>query len=384
MGQIRVNGKQRQKMLGRVRSKGGSDGLTRAMAERALRDFRASEEDAAEREEAMPTKAKTTLADVAEVHFHYLATVMGRKQRTVDDYRSMLRVHLVPFFGDVGVKDISKTDVERFMEHVITSGRSRGTMLNLVNLLHAILKEALLADLVDFNAVEKTRRPKAPGVNKKIRWLTPEDVQALIRAAPHDDFGRIEAPLYLVAAWTGLREGELFALRWQNVDFGAGLIRVRESWSGGLLSDPKSYGSVRSVPMIPTVAQTLAQLASRDLRVGDDDLVFAHPHKGTFLSPYTIVPRFKKALVRAGVREVRFHDLRHTFGTQMAAGGVPMRTLQAWMGHASVQTTEVYAQYASDPSGGRDLAQRAFEVVNSRNNCSITAAPSGAVDDVAA
>lgn len=128
--------------------------------------------------------------------------------------------------------------------------------------------------------------------------------------------------------------------------------------------------------MIRQVAQPLAQLASRAQSAGDDDLVFAHPHLGTYLSPYTIIPRFKKALERAGVRDVRFHDLRHTFGTQMASSGVPMRTLQAWIGHASVTTTEVYAKYAADPSGGRDLAQRAFDTLSARNDCQVTAVPS--------
>jgi integrase len=71
----------------------------------------------------------------------------------------------------------------------------------------------------------------------------------------------------------------------------------------------------------------------------DDDLVFCHPQRGTVLDHSDLVRRFKRALRAGGVREVRFHDLRHTFGTRMAAAGVPMRTLQGWMGHRDFKTT---------------------------------------------
>src|SRR6202011_5885119 len=78
----------------------------------------------------------------------------------------------------------------------------------------------------------------------------------------------------------------------------------------------------------------------------DSDLVFCHPHTGRPMERSRLLKRYKAALVRAGVRDVRFHDLRHTFGIRMAAAGVPMRTLQEWMGHRDFATTLVYADYA--------------------------------------
>ena len=78
----------------------------------------------------------------------------------------------------------------------------------------------------------------------------------------------------------------------------------------------------------------------------DEDLVFGHPHSGRPLDRSLLLKRFKAALARASVREIRFHDLRHTFGTRMAAAGVPMRTLQEWMGHRDFKTTLIYADYA--------------------------------------
>jgi integrase len=92
----------------------------------------------------------------------------------------------------------------------------------------------------------------------------------------------------------------------------------------------------------------------------DDDLVFCHPALGTVYDPSKLRSRFAAAARRAGTRPVRFHDLRHTFGTQMAAAGAPLRAIQEWMGHADYRTTSIYADYAPDPTGGARYAAAAF------------------------
>ena len=91
----------------------------------------------------------------------------------------------------------------------------------------------------------------------------------------------------------------------------------------------------------------------------DDDLVFGHPLTGNPLDGSKITKQFQKALLAAGVRRVRFHDLRHTFGTRMAAAGVPMRTLQEWLGHRNIATTMIYADY-SPSEYEADLVAAAF------------------------
>ncbi len=87
--------------------------------------------------------------------------------------------------------------------------------------------------------------------------------------------------------------------------------------------------------------------------------MFCHPATGRPYDRSKLLKRFKAALRRAGVREVRFHDLRHTFGTRMAATGVSMRTLQEWMGHRDFKTTLIYADYMPD-AGEKNLVERAF------------------------
>jgi integrase len=159
----------------------------------------------------------------------------------------------------------------------------------------------------------------------------------------------MEAVLYRMAAMTGLRQGELIALRWQDVDWVSGVVRVRRSYTRGEFTAPKSKRSSRSVPMAEALARELERLFQRSGYQGDGDLVFAHPQTGGPYDASKLRKRFKEALSREGLRPLRFHDLRHTFGTRMAGAGVPMRVLQEWMGHRDYKTTSIYADYEPRP-----------------------------------
>lgn len=178
----------------------------------------------------------------------------------------------------------------------------------------------------------------------------------------------MERALYLTAAMTGLRQGELVALRWQDVDWSAGVVRVRRSFSRGQLGTPKSRRSSRSVPLADRVAAELERLFQRSVFQGDADLVFGHPRTGSPYDASRLRKRFKRAIVIAGIRDVRFHDLRHTFGTRMAASGAPLRALMEWMGHRDLATTLVYADYAPDPAHGAAFARLAFSLQGPRSS----------------
>jgi integrase len=152
-----------------------------------------------------------------------------------------------------------------------------------------------------------------------------EDVLALVRAAASAQ----DAALFVTAAFTRLRRGELLALRWLDVDVSMSAIRVRASYAGGALTMPKS-GRVRSVPMAPDVGRVLATLGERGRFTSDDDLVFAS-EVGGYLDGSALRRRYGQALKRAGLRPLRFHDLRHAFGTRMI-GRAHIRRVQEWMG----------------------------------------------------
>jgi len=113
------------------------------------------------------------------------------------------------------------------------------------------------------------------------------------------------------------------------------------------------------VPLADRLAGELERHFQRSVFQADDDLVFPHPHTGKVLDHSALSRRFKKALRKAKVREVRFNDMRHSFATRVAASGVPLRTLQEWMGHRDSKTTLIYADYAPSAHEG-EMVEAAF------------------------
>jgi integrase len=292
-----------------------------------------------------------TFADACAEYLRYIEHDRGRKPSTVRGYRSTIGAHLLPAFGAMPIEDVTSEAIEGWIAGFEGSARSRN---KLVIQLHGILERARRVYRLPGNAardVEKFQL-RASG---DIQVFSPEEVGALVRAAASEQDGAI----YLTAAFTGLRMGELLALRWRDVDFTGQTIRVRASYYAGQLTTPKS-GKVRAVPLAPDVARALAQLGSREYWVGDDDLVFAG-EAGGYVDGSALRRRYKVALQAAGLRPLRFHDLRHTFGTRMIAKA-DIRRVQEWMGHADIQTTMRYLHYAPREEDA-ELVAEAFRVV---------------------
>jgi integrase len=349
---IEVNGRSIKRKLGRRREAGSKIGLNRQQAERALRQL------IKEMEAAPPAQERVTLAEAGERHFLHLEA-LGRKRSTLSDYESMLRVHLVPFFNPRSIERITALDVESYINTKTRSGVSGKSIRNQLALLNAILVYSQRHGWATTNPVRLVEKPTTSS-QRDIRYLDEGELKALLGAVPDDDLGHTESVLYLTAAMTGLRRGELLALRWQDIDWPARLIRVRRSFTRGEFGTPKSRRSSRAVPMADRLAEELERHCRRSRFQESADLVFPHPTLGTVLDPSKLRYRFTLAVQRAALRPVRFHDLRHTFGTRMAAAGAPLRAIQEWMGHRSYQTTEIYADYAPDNSHGALWAQNAF------------------------
>lgn len=351
----RAGGARVHRKIGLKRGPGEREGLTKIQAERELR--RRIEADVI----VARTAERWTVGTAGERYVDHLEHVMERKRTTLQDYRGYLRRHLEPFFGDRPLDKIDAARVAIYLKRKREAGLSSKTVQNHLNFLHGVFAFAVKRGWAHENPVAVVDRPKkSRSPHRRIRFLRPDEVNALIRAVPDDALGVVEASLYLTAAMTGLRQGELLAVRWSDIDWVAGRVRVADSYTRGEFDSPKSDEGHRSVPMADRLARELERHFQRSAYRADDDLVFCHPETGHVLDPSKLRKRFGEALTRARVRQITFHELRHTFGTQMAAAGAPLRAIQEWMGHADAKTTEIYRHYAPDPTHGAVFAERAF------------------------
>ena len=351
-GRWHADGRRLQRKLGPVRPPGSRDGLTKRQAEARLR--RIIEDTAA----APVVHERVTIEQAGQRLLVTLET-LGRKRSTMHGYESYLRVHLAPYFGERPLAQITRQDVEAFIAHCREDGQSVKSTLNYVGLLHGIFELAHREGWVAGNPCKLAAKPRVQNAEVEIRFLDQGELDALITAVPDDALGRVERVMYLAAAMTGARQGELLALRWMDIDWAARRIRIRRNYVRGEYGTPKSKRSTRSVPLAEVLAGELARLQQATHYAADGDLVFGHPHTGRPMDRSRLLKRYKAALRRGAVRELRFHDLRHTFGTRMAAAGIPMRTLQEWMGHRDFKTTLIYADYMPGEREA-DLVDAAF------------------------
>jgi integrase len=240
--------------------------------------------------------------------------------------------------------------------------------------LHSIFEHAIHKKWATENPVRHATRPKRRRRNDAdpdLKYLTLDELDRVLEAIPNevvyhepaptrrgrrgpappvapDVWGPVVRVIVLIAAITGLRQSELLGLRWRHVDWVAQRIRVRNAYVRGEHSgEGKSDESTRrSVPIADEAVDALKVWKERTAYSAPDDLVFCHPELGKELDRSKVTRKFKQGCRDAKVRVIRFHDLRHTFGTRLAAQGVPMRALQEMMGHRDFKTTLIYADYA--------------------------------------
>jgi integrase len=361
------DGRQVQRTIGAVWTERGRppEGyFTKRTAEAWLRDVLHQAERG-----VLPGMVRTgrTFADAADEYLRYLTDDRQRKPSTIRDAASVIRNHLLPPFGARRLEDISEQEVDRWSRRLgADRPLSNATKRKIIVIFHGVMARACRVYGLPVNPVAKVEKPRL-GVPGAIDVFSPEEVHALVRAAASEQ----DAAIFLTAAFTGLRQGELVALRWRDVDFAGSCIRVTASYTNGELSTPKS-GKVRSVPMAPAVGAALARLGQREGFTGEDNVVFVGL-VGGHLDASALLRRYRAALCAAGLRPLRFHDLRHTFGTRVIAEA-DIRRVQEWMGHADVQTTMRYLHYAPRHDDSV-IVGRAFAMGSRPNNAAARPRP---------
>jgi len=252
------------------------------------------------------TNLNAKFADASAEWLRYVEHDRDVKPSTLSDYRHMVK-RLDLTFGETPIERIAAEDIEHWRAGLTCSNRTSQKYLIVLN---GIFKRAMKVYRLPSNPMALVERPRVRH-SSEIDVLSASEVRTIVREASTEQ----HKALILTAAFTGLRMGELLALRWGEVDFAAETIRVVRSFTIGGESSPKS-GKPRSVPMVREVATALARLGQREHFTGDNDLVFAGA-AGGHVDSKDVRAEYKAALGRAGLRNLRFHDLRH-----YADGGV--------------------------------------------------------------
>ena len=292
------------------------------------------------------------------------------RQSTYDRDASIVANHLRPALGAIKLKKLSAAHVQSFYRDRLDAGLSPSTVHKMHAILHKALSQALKWNMVPRNVTEAVRPPRS--APKEMRPLSPEEARRLLRATRGD---RLEA-LYVLAVTTGMRQGELLALRWQDVDVKNGTISVRRTLtrSGGrvLIGEPKTKKSRRSIRLTPRAVEALEEHLERQLReidilgdrYEDQGLLFTTDTGGPINPSNLRQRRFAPLLKKARLPHIRFHDLRHTCATLLLSQGTHPKYVQELLGHATVaMTLDTYSHAL--PGMGNQTARAMQEVLSS-------------------
>ena len=348
-----VDGVQHQRRLGPgwTERRPPPDGhLTRRMAQAELEAILT---DARRAEPARPGAVGATFADAAAEFLRYVERVDKRDPTTIKDYRSVIDGYLLEAFAGP-LAAVTPDTVDEYKERLIAEGRlSNRTIVRHLVVLYGIFKRAKRVWGLRDNpaSADLVKRPEVVYTGE-FDTYNRDEVLALVAAADDPQ----DAAVYLTAAYTGLRQGELLALRWRDVDLVDNLLHVRANYTDRTEKVPKGK-RVRSVPMMGEVVDALARLKDREHFADDDDLVFCSL-VGGFLDSFALRRRFYAAIKRAGLRRIRFHDLRHHFGS-LAITVLDPNAVQSYMGHQHYSTTQRYLHHKPRPEHARLLDQAA-------------------------
>jgi integrase len=277
------------------------------------------------------------------------------KHSTKKHYQYILRVHVYPALGDMQLRLINRDVVQAFISAKLRSGLSWRTVKSIRTALGTVMGAAEMAELIPSNPVRKTRFPRR-GPVKQRAVIAPEKIRELLDALPEPS-----RSLAWLLVLTGLRIGELLALRWQNVDLEKGELRVTHTVYDGHFDIPKTQRSQRSVPLGPKAIQILA--ARKPAVVNPEALVFG-TREGSPFDRHNLSNRQLRSTCRKlNLVGVSWHWLRHANATLLDAVGTPLGTVQALLGHSSPEITrEVYLH--SIPADARAAVEKVEDLLN--------------------
>jgi integrase len=357
--------------------------------------------EAAEREKVERERLVhgVTFREVAQDYMRWLRNVKRAKPSSLRDRESVLAEpgtpyrrgdgtlngHVMAALGDRPASKVTTREIDKLLEKVAAGSASASTVNKYRAVIVSIFNHGMRESTFGLprNPALTTDRRREPD-RPPLLFYSPEEIESLALSLAEGKHRSLaeekhqenperspaelaedaqDAELVRLAAYAGLRLGELLALRWRDIDFAGHALTISRAMSGGSESSTKS-GRVRRVPLPDQAAAALERLRKRADYTAPGERVFCSVF-GRTLDGSALRRRFKRARDAAGLRPLRFHDLRHTYGSLLAAGGVDLVTIQAAMGHNALSTTSRYL-HARPASEQAAIFTRVFE--NSSNN----------------
>lgn len=269
-----------------------------------------------------------------------------------------IRLQLTPRLGPVSLSRLRASHIRQAYAALIRDGVSRATVRRAHQVLHRALEQAVEDRDLQFNPAHFVKSPSVP--RHEFQPLNEVEARQLLEAARDDP---AEA-LYVLALTTGLRQGELLALRWSDIELDRRVLHVRRSLGRvasstvagrRVLQEPKTETSRRRVQLSDRAVEALGRqkLRQAELRVlhaqewEDRGLVFTN-QRGDFIDRSDLRERYGRLLDRAGLPRIRFHDLRHTFATLHLGARVPLEVTSKMLGHSTIAVTADLYQHVDD------------------------------------
>jgi integrase len=273
------------------------------------------------------------------------------KESTVQDYKNILRLHVLPAFGDLKVTEISRGKVKDFLLGKVNNGYAKSTASHMKDVISGVLNKALDDEIIQANPALQLGKNilKTKDQKKYINALRPEELSQLLNTVS-EHFPE-HYTLFLLLARTGMRIGEALALQWEDLNFKDRSIEVKRSIYRGKITTPKN-GKTRLVDMSLQLAEALkSKMRGFALGLADGK---KHKAKYVFINKTgNLIDKdnwrrrvFNKALIKSEIRRIRIHDLRHTYATLRISKGDNVADVSNQLGHHSVKLTmDVYYQW---------------------------------------
>ena len=262
----------------------------------------------------------------------------GLKRSTLKSYDSILRIHLLPAFGNTPVSEITTKKVDTWFSTLIGANQkplSKKTRNNIINFLSEIFAKAVVWEHCKENPIKPISRSK--NEEKQMLFWSLEERDAFLVTANQSQQPHI-FPLFATFLFTGMRVGEVLALQWEDVDLIHHTIHIQRNFVVDRVTTPKS-GKSRYVQICSFLVGVLQQYQSTTQK--STGLVFSRKD-GSHLSNEMLRKPFEKICKKAHIKKIRMHDMRHTFASLALMEGVDVPTVQKWLGHKDIQTTMRY------------------------------------------